>query len=234
MVTYTPRHEEKVGSDLSGTTGSKNRTYALANSNAILASMQILIQQAILQPTVDFTLASNTVTFLNTVWDDQVISISYWTEDVSVSEPSVSIGTLPAGFSSIISTMGKPIRVRYFSAEIGSVWDDDTTLTEVTGSELWTSGIVLPLSDKYGSEDVVLVEQGKLRNQDQKLYVNGSLDFTGVGSNFSVKIGMNGSPTQTDNYTMVPFGGVPYEAGGVQIYKKVFIRRLTNGSLIGE
>ena len=142
--------------------------------------------------------------------------------------------TLSAGFGNIINKAGKPIRVRYFSLEPGSVWDDDVTMTEVTGSEVWTSGVTMSLSNKYGSEDVNLVEQGKLRNQDQRLYVNGSLDFTGVGSNFKVKIGMNGSPTQTDNYTILPLGGIPYEVEGVQIYKKVYIRRLTNGSFIGE
>ena len=142
--------------------------------------------------------------------------------------------TLSAGFANIVSKTGKPVRIRYFSEEIGSVWDDEVTLTEVTGSEVWTSGVVLPLSNRYGSEDVILVEQGKLTNQDQRLYVNGSLDFTGVGSNFKVKIGMNGSLTQIDNYTIIPQGGIPYEVGGVQIYKKVYIRRLTNGSFIGE
>ncbi len=140
---------------------------------------------------------------------------------------------LSAGFSKAVEKAGKPIRIRYFSLEPGSVWDDEVTMTEVTGSEIWTSGVVSPLSNRYGSEDVVLIEQGKLRNQDQKLYVNGSLDFTGIGSNFKCKIGMNGSPTQTDNYTMVQ-AGIPYEAQGTQIYKKVWIRRLTNGSFIGE
>ena len=142
--------------------------------------------------------------------------------------------TLSAGFANILDKAGKPVRVRYFSAEPGSVWDDEVTLTEVTGSEVWTSGVVMPLSKRYGSEDVVLVEQGKLSNQDQRLYVNGSLDFTGTGSNFKVKIGMNGSPTQTDNYTMVVAGATPYEVEGTQIYKKVYIRRITNGSMIGE
>ena len=142
--------------------------------------------------------------------------------------------TLSAGFANIVGKAGKPIRVRYFSETIGSVYDDEVTLTEVTGSEVWTSGIVMPLSNKYGSEDVILAEQGKLTTQDQRLYVNGSLDFTGTGSYFKVKIGMYGSPTQTDNYTLIPLGGIPYEVEGIQIHKKTYIRRLTNGSLIGE
>ena len=142
--------------------------------------------------------------------------------------------TLIAGLNKMIAKIGKPIRVRYFSAEPGSVWDDDVTLTEVTGSEIWTSGIVLPLSNKYGSEDVRLIEQGKLTTQDQKMYVNGSFDFTGTGSNIQVKIAMNGSPTQLYNYTLTDMGAVPYEVYGTPIYKRAFIRKLTNGSLVGE
>jgi len=142
--------------------------------------------------------------------------------------------TLSAGFVNVINKAGKPIRVRYFSAEPGSVWDDEVTLTEVAGSEVWTSGVVMPLDNRQGSEDVNLVEQGKLSNHDQKLYVNGSLDFTGIGSNIKVKIGMTGSPTQTYNYTMIPVGGIPYEVEETPIYKKVYIRKLTTESLVGE
>ena len=140
---------------------------------------------------------------------------------------------LSVGFENMLIRAGKPIKIRYFSESCGSVWDDDVTLTEVTGSAIWTSGIVFPLSNKQGSEDVNLLEQGKLTNMDQKLYVNGSMDFTGIGSNLKVMIGMNGSPTQTMNYTMILDGGIPYEVEGNQIYKKIYIRLLNLGSLMG-
>ena len=137
--------------------------------------------------------------------------------------------TLGAGFSDALDKAGELIRIRYFSQEPGSVWDDEVSLTMITGSELWVSGIVLPLNTAgtKTSEDVVLLEQGKLITQDQRLYVNGSLDFTGVGSNFIVRIGMNGSPNPIDIYNMIPLGGIPYEVEGTQIYKKVFIRKKT-------
>jgi len=136
-----------------------------------------------------------------------------------------------AGFGAIMAKAGKPITIKYFSQTCGSVWDDDTTLTEIAGSQITTSGIVQPLNvrNKFNSEDVMLIEQGKLRAQDQRLYVNGSLDFTGVGSNLSVKIVMG-----TDSYTLVPLGGTPYEVSNTQIYKKAYIRILPTGSLIGE
>jgi hypothetical protein len=59
------------------------------------------------------------------------------------------------------------------------------------------------------------------------------MDFTGIGSNLKVMIGMNGSPTQTMNYTMILDGGIPYEVEGNQIYKKIYIRLLNLGSLMG-
>jgi len=139
--------------------------------------------------------------------------------------------SLSAGFQSIITKAGKPITIKYFSQTVGSVWEDDVSLAEIAGSQLATSGIVLPLStrNRFNSEDVMLIEQGKLRTQDQRLYVNGSLDFTGVGSNLSVKIVIN-----SDSFTLVPLGGIPYEVENTQIYKKAYIRVLPTGSLLGE
>jgi len=135
--------------------------------------------------------------------------------------------TLTSGFNNLLDKAGKTITVKYFTQSIGSVYDDEVTLTEVTGSQLATSGIVLPISSKFGSEDLNLLEQGKLRTQDQKLYVNGSLDFNTGSLVSKIIIG-------TDAFTLVPLGGIPYEVEGVQIYKKTYIRSLPTGSLMGE
>lgn len=87
MTNYDSRHEQKTGADLSGAEGI-GRTYVLTHDNAILANMQILVAGAILQPVTHFTLdtTTNTITFVGMVWDDQVISIDYWTEStISIS-----------------------------------------------------------------------------------------------------------------------------------------------------
>ena len=127
------------------------------------------------------------------------------------------------GFNNIIKKAGKPIGVSYYSQTPGSVWDDEVTLTQ-SGNTLWTSGIVLPV----GQGDSVLVEQGKLLDSDQRLYVTGSLMIT--GSEFQVEIQL-GSATITDEiYTTIP-GGINPEVENTKIYKKVFIRKLTTGSL---
>lgn len=136
-----------------------------------------------------------------------------------------------AGFAEILGKAGKPIRVRYFSQTVGSVWDDEVTLAQ-SGADVWTSGIVLPIDQRRGSVDTVLVAQGKLANHDQRLFVNGSLGITGKA--LQVRIGA-GSPV-TDEFNLIPNGAIQAEVEAVPIYKKVYITRVTNptGSLFGE
>jgi len=136
--------------------------------------------------------------------------------------------TLSAGFDSILNKAGKPVRVAYFTQTIGSVWDDEVTLVE--SGTIWTSGIVLPLSRDKGSTDAALLEQGKLIDSDLKLFVHGSLVI--AGSEDAVRIRL-GSPTGEEYTTIVPPGIAP-EVQNQSIYRRVYIRRLTNGSLIGE
>ena len=83
MTTYTPRSEQILGSNLTGTSGDANRTYVLTNDDAIAAQMEIIRDEAIVQLVVGFTFDSttNSITFLTEVWDDQKISINYMTED---------------------------------------------------------------------------------------------------------------------------------------------------------
>lgn len=84
---YIQRHEQKAGSDLSGSSEDANRTYTLANDDAIFSNMQIIIDGTMLQRITDFTLdiPTNTLTFVNKVWDDQIISIDYLTESTNIS-----------------------------------------------------------------------------------------------------------------------------------------------------
>lgn len=132
---------------------------------------------------------------------------------------------LASGLSKIIDRAGTQIRIRYYDISTGSVWDDNTTLSQ-SGADLWTSGIVQAINSVDGSSDSVLVKQGKLTNADKKLYLVGSLATTGSIQKFDVQLG---SP-MGDLYTSVPEGAILWEAQGQPIYKKQFIRRLT-GSL---
>jgi len=134
---------------------------------------------------------------------------------------------LVAGLNSLIQRGGRPIMFQYYSSVIGSVWDDDVTLSQ-SGADLWTSGIVLPLNNSRGSEDGFLVEQGKIRNDDIKLFTRGDLLFT--GSELQVRIQLGSA--QPEHYSLI--GGVTRtEVGGGPVYKRAFIRRITTpGSLV--
>jgi hypothetical protein len=131
---------------------------------------------------------------------------------------------LGAGFRSLVSKTGRPVQVTYFTRSTGSVWDDDITLTQ--SSTIFVSGIVLPLNS---SADGYLVEQGILNNNDLKVYFHGSINFAGSARSIEIRIGSNAGET----YSMLPEPVKLYEAQDTPIYKKVYIRRLTTGSLIG-
>jgi len=84
MTAYTGRKENITGANLSGTSGTTNRTYGLAYSNAVIPMFSILKQGAPLHYGEDFTLSANTITFLIEVWDDQIMDLDYLTTSSSL------------------------------------------------------------------------------------------------------------------------------------------------------
>ena len=126
----------------------------------------------------------------------------------------------------VIRQAGNTIRLRYYTLVYGDVYDEAINLLS-SGNDLWTSGVVLPMNAQEGSTESILMKQGKLIDSDKRLYVNGSLSFTGSELSVDIQIG---SPTG-DLFTTIPDGGIVYESDGVKVYKKQFIRRLT-GSLV--
>jgi len=71
-----------TGADLSGSTGTKNRTYTLPHSNIISTDMQVFANGSYLHQGsgLDYTVSDNVVTFLNYMFDAYTISISYYTD----------------------------------------------------------------------------------------------------------------------------------------------------------
>lgn len=96
MAKYVPKHEEITGADLTGSSGEANRTYVLANDNAIAAMMQIMRAEAILQQGTNFTFDSttNAITFITEVWNDQAIALDYMVDDTVTVSGSVYCTTL--------------------------------------------------------------------------------------------------------------------------------------------
>lgn len=133
--------------------------------------------------------------------------------------------TLATGFVRALSLKGQPIRIQYFTSTNGSVYNEPGTLVQ-SGADLWVSGVVFPLKTTEGSDDAVLLEQGKLQNKDKKLYVNGSINFAGINDTVKIQLG---SPTG-DIYSTIPLGAKVQSIGTDDIYRKQYIRFLQTGS----
>jgi hypothetical protein len=123
-------------------------------------------------------------------------------------------------------TFGQPIRIKYYNVSYTDDYDDNVNLT-ISGTELWTSGIVLPISDTRGSSEAILLQQGKLLTNDTKLYIDGSINTSGT-----IKIGL-GSPV-TKEYSLLSEGVTRWDINATPILKKLYIRLLPTGSLMGE
>jgi len=127
--------------------------------------------------------------------------------------------------------LGKLCRLQYYSSDFGagSYYDDDVTLTK-SGDDLWTSGVVLPISNTKGSSDAVLVEQGKLLTNDTKLYINGTINTSGT-----IKIGLGSYINMSGcEYSMLGEGVMKYEVNDTDVLKKLYVRLIPTGSLDGE
>jgi hypothetical protein len=121
---------------------------------------------------------------------------------------------------------GQQLRIKYYNTFFTGDYDDDITLTQ-SGTDLWISGVILPINQSRGSNDAMLLEQGKLFTNDTKLYIEGTVNTSGT-----IKIGL-GSPVYGE-YSLLSDGVIKYTVNQVDILKKIYLRFLTNGSLIGE
>ena len=136
---------------------------------------------------------------------------------------------LSLGLTKMFQRAGTQISVTYFTATIGSIYDEATSLS-VSGTKLWTSGIVFPL-DPQSATDSILLQQGKLSDNDLKLYTHGSLLLTPVigSTTLYTQVGI-GSPGSM--FSVIPLGGVSQQAEGIPIFKRIYLKKLKNGSLL--
>ncbi len=127
---------------------------------------------------------------------------------------------------SFINNNGENIRFCFFDTThaSGNVYDDDVTLAK-SGNDINVSGLVQPLN----SNEAQLLQQGALLTDNLKVYVAGNTELSGTW-----KLGIGGSPPANEyslsekNVTYSPF------VNGSIIYKKLFVTRLTTGSLALE
>ena len=134
---------------------------------------------------------------------------------------------LGADFHRTIKMIGLPLRIKYYNTTYpgaGSYYDDNRTLSQ-SGSDLWISGVTMPIRAKEGSDEAFLVSQGRLLTDDKAIYINGSISTSGI---FQIGIG---SPPSTEN-AVIGEGVTNWTLEGNSLIKKIYVRALTTGSLL--
>src|SRR3990167_8734718 len=122
-----------------------------------------------------------------------------------------------------IKTTGNVFRIRYYTETTGSVWDDERTLT-ASGANLYISGAIQKMDSLRGSEDQVLVEQGRLRYDDSIIYVAGSIQTTSGVRVFT--IALSGNSANERVYKEVLPGAMLPTYFGENPYKKIYVREI--------
>ncbi len=120
---------------------------------------------------------------------------------------------------------------RYFNAPsvAGSTYDDNVSAVTASGTDLYESGLHVPVSTKKGSFDSVLLEQGKINHNDSILYFRGTVSTSGL---WKVHVG---SPVSSSGwFTSMEPGVKAWHISNQQVYKKAYITRLETGSLPQE
>ncbi len=139
----------------------------------------------------------------------------------------VTIGSeLRIELNGMINSYGKPLRFSYFNYYTNADSFDDDFDFILSGTS-WTSGIVFPINNNKGSTEAILLEQGKILNNDTTAFIQGDFNTSGT-----FRIGI-GSPIEGE-FGLIPDTIQSYEINGEKVFKQIFLRRLTNDKLKGE
>jgi len=139
---------------------------------------------------------------------------------------------LKSDFSKFVKAEGTDIRLKYYAGSVSTAgWDDQQAFVQ-SGVDVWTSGVCLPILSMKGSNDAILVEQGKIKTSDKRFYVQGAISMDAPAQG-AIKIGL-GSPT-TVEHSLIPDGvqAWPPLTNDI-VYYRAFGRELSTGSFIGE
>lgn len=113
----------------------------------------------------------------------------------------------------------KLITTRVAYSISGADYDDEVSQT-ITGSSV-ISGLLFPVVGQQGSQEALLLEQGKIKTSDKHIFLLGSINISG---NLLFTIG-------SDNYTLIPDGIKVWENAGSHIFSEAFVRFSIPGSL---
>jgi len=228
----TVQEENIRGSNLTGTDGTANRTYALANTDVLTTDMQVFINGAYAHQggSEDYTYAAGVITFKNIIFNDQYISLHYHTnadDEPEPIQPGAGTGVSASIQGLLWSSRGNWVRIKkYVIADTGSYYDDSYALQ--FDSEEWTRGMQQPVNGNRNAYEARLLEQGKITTNDSRLYMLGTVGTSGT----ILKVGI-GSPVQRE-YSVLEGGVEMWPLGTELVYKKMLIRLLPTGSLDKE
>lgn len=125
---------------------------------------------------------------------------------------------------------GRPLRIRYYTETIGSVWDDERTLAK-SGNDFYTSGMLQEINSEKGSDDQVLLQEGRIKYGDRKVYVDRNVETTSGLRVFTLAI--SGASSVEIVYQEIIPGMHKPEFFGSDVYKLIYLRELSStGSLV--
>jgi len=136
-------------------------------------------------------------------------------------------------FKEAVQEFGEVVRFRYFNGSRATTSYDDDVAMVTSGTDLFVSGIINPIDKGLrGSNESVLMQQGLLKNNDLRCYIEGGV----AEASGNWRIGRGGSPAPgTNEYSLATENGViAWDVGGTKIYDKIYLRKLSTGSLTGE
>ncbi len=192
MTTYiTARHESITGADLSGSSGNSNRTYSLTYSDAQSAMFIINVQGTQLQQGHDFTLLSDTITFLNAIDDTDTIILDYFTGTGSL--------TIVSGYgycetSDVYRTAGISDDVISVADVSNHILESETFICRYTKTVYWKTTLTNQTTTSATDNTITQTSAGWTTNDYQNQYV---MILSGTGINQIRQITSNDTDTLT-------------------------------------
>jgi len=216
------KSENKLGSNCTGNTGDSNRTLILANTGLTQTNGFLLYAGGlVLGLSAEYTVVHNTtnsiITFLNPLWNDMTIVVQYYQQ--TATDGYSTVGILQKGVDKILSVGGMTTDVNVISYTFASGSYDDNMTQTITGSKT-IAALVFPVRSSEGSEEALLLQQGKLLTKDKILYT-GSFNSSG-----NLLFDIN-----NDKYAIIPDGIHQWNAANTEIYNKLYLRHILAGSL---
>ena len=135
---------------------------------------------------------------------------------------------LAIDFSGNVALYGRLMQLKHYVPTYSGTAYDQNYLT-ASGATQYAYAMDFPIGGNGGGQDFKLLAQGQIQYDDHKMFFNPYINFSGA----HVKISISGTSI-TEIYAALPDGALTHSVQGIDIYKKVFVRKLNTGSFAGE